>query len=900
MSARENAPKEEAARPGGRIITFYSYKGGTGRTMLLANVAWILASNKKRVLVVDWDLEAPGLHRYFRPFLADPDLVSSPGVIDLVTDHAVTCMAGVEGAEEEPIEASILPFACSLRWPFDKPGTLDFVSAGKQGPSYAARVNSFNWQSFYDRHAGGEFLEALGESMRAEYDYVLIDSRTGVSDTAGICTVQLPDALVVCFTLNNQSIEGASAVAKSVLDQRGGDFRVYPVPTRVEDGEKRKLERARDHARAAFRDLLGHVDPAKIDQYWGRVEVPYKIFYAYEEILATFGDRPEQLASLLAAAERLTGYLTGGEVLRLAPPGDEERRRVITAFERAQMPGAEATPAAPVSRREASKKAEAADDEGVAEAAPATERPSVASAQPASAPPPHSEPRATQPVSSWRRWALGALITIGSVSAVVALTLPHGAEKGDHRPTSSSTPSSEPPDDADAAATPAQPTAIAAALEAPQRLDPVDKVALVLAMPEGQPPPAKVVAVAQELSKGPLPIAVLDGHTRDIAFVRVMSDGKRVVTAGADGLVRVWPTSGRGAPRTLDWGAASAERRVYSLDVAPGLVAASTDDGDARIWLVGADGDLFFFPFQHVDRRRSIVALSADGATFVRAFEYGEAHVWKLARSDKSFVPEKLGTAVNTGAVQSIEFAADGTVLLRAPDMISVWKDLKGRTRTSTGLAPTDDFRDKVDVTVTMSARGDGVVGAGSDGTVLWWRLKAAGFERPPVKIKLPVGSISALAVDGDRCVLGTADGAVYLWKRGDAEATKLGAHAGRVNAIAFGKNGKLVVTAGADGIAVIRDLDAASAAAIALGKEGGSAMTGVALSTDGDLAVTVTGKLAQVWRLNAPSPAPATWQDAIGYLRNNSSVRLSNDRLDELLKAEDGGARQRRKSVKE
>jgi MinD-like ATPase involved in chromosome partitioning or flagellar assembly len=30
----------------GEIITFYSFKGGTGRSMALANVAWILASNK--------------------------------------------------------------------------------------------------------------------------------------------------------------------------------------------------------------------------------------------------------------------------------------------------------------------------------------------------------------------------------------------------------------------------------------------------------------------------------------------------------------------------------------------------------------------------------------------------------------------------------------------------------------------------------------------------------------------------------------------------------------------------------------------------------------------------------------------------------------------------------------
>ena len=41
----------------GQVITFYSYKGGTGRSMALANVAWILASNGKRVLVIDWDFE---------------------------------------------------------------------------------------------------------------------------------------------------------------------------------------------------------------------------------------------------------------------------------------------------------------------------------------------------------------------------------------------------------------------------------------------------------------------------------------------------------------------------------------------------------------------------------------------------------------------------------------------------------------------------------------------------------------------------------------------------------------------------------------------------------------------------------------------------------------------------
>ena len=76
----------------GRIVTFYSYKGGTGRSMAVANVAWILASNGNRVLIIDWDLEAPGLHKYFHPFLRDKKLSNTRGVIDFVLEFASEAM----------------------------------------------------------------------------------------------------------------------------------------------------------------------------------------------------------------------------------------------------------------------------------------------------------------------------------------------------------------------------------------------------------------------------------------------------------------------------------------------------------------------------------------------------------------------------------------------------------------------------------------------------------------------------------------------------------------------------------------------------------------------------------------------------------------------------------------
>jgi FxsC-like protein len=331
----------------GKIITFYSYKGGTGRSMALANVAWILASAGKRVLVLDWDLEAPGLHRYFHPFLPDTELTSSEGLIDFMIDFVAEAVTPSEGTDPDWYipHANILRYAFSLNWEFPKPGTLDFVPAGRQGPDYAIRVNSFNWQRFYEDLGGGVFLEAAKQSM-AEYDYVLIDSRTGVSDTSGICTIQMPDLLVVCFTLNSQSIDGAAAVADSVQQQRlkeNGEpgLQIFPVPMRVERAEKQKLELALEDAREKFEPFLWHIPEQNWEAYWGSIQVFYEPFYAFEEVLATFRDMPLQTGSLLSSMEVLTAYLTqGGQeaVTQLVPPKEDQRQEVLAKYSRRRKP----------------------------------------------------------------------------------------------------------------------------------------------------------------------------------------------------------------------------------------------------------------------------------------------------------------------------------------------------------------------------------------------------------------------------------------------------------------------------------------------------------------------------------------------------------------------------------
>jgi tetratricopeptide (TPR) repeat protein/cellulose biosynthesis protein BcsQ len=345
---REEASVDE---PLGNIITFYSYKGGTGRSMAVANIAWILASSGKRVLTVDWDLEAPGLHRYYTPFLSDKDLTNSDGLIDLLIEFRdATAIGGAGESDDKWHEAyaDIAAYVVSLDWDFPSGGTLDILPAGRQGASYSARVNSFDWVEFYERRGGGVFLETIKEKMRADYDYVLIDSRTGVSDTSGICTVQMPDAVVVCFTLNNQGIQGSAAVAHSIYEQRlrkGRDIAIFPVPMRVEPFEKIKLDTRREYAKKMFEVFPAHLSPQLRAQFQEDTQVKYLPYYAYEEILATFGNRPgeSESTSLLAPAERLTAYLTdylhGESISRMEASEylESRRRSILAIFEGKQI-----------------------------------------------------------------------------------------------------------------------------------------------------------------------------------------------------------------------------------------------------------------------------------------------------------------------------------------------------------------------------------------------------------------------------------------------------------------------------------------------------------------------------------------------------------------------------------
>jgi Tetratricopeptide repeat/NB-ARC domain len=351
-------PNAEESRPPreGQIITFYSFKGGTGRTMALANVAWILAANGMRVLIADWDLESPGLHRFFQPFL-DPKVGERPGILDFIrryewaaadagidpdklTDEDQKSRRETRAAITELVDKHIgrvEKYTIPLTWQFPDGGVLHFLSSGKQANGdYQASLSTLDWDNFYDNLYGGQFFDALRVFMKQNYDYVLIDSRTGLSDVADICTVHLPDVVVDCFTLATQGIEGAAMIAEMIQGHSERDIKILPVPMRIDHSQREKVDAGLAYAARMFKGLPAGMSEEQRRTYWADVEVPYWPSYAYEETLATIGDRPGSPTGLLPSYERIAARITAGAVTALPPREEWLRLRTRLLFSRTQ------------------------------------------------------------------------------------------------------------------------------------------------------------------------------------------------------------------------------------------------------------------------------------------------------------------------------------------------------------------------------------------------------------------------------------------------------------------------------------------------------------------------------------------------------------------------------------
>jgi hypothetical protein len=119
---------------------------------------------------------------------------------------------------------------------------LHFIGAGSRrldscDLTYEDALARFAWPAFFEERVGGVMLQEFRRWAKANYDVVFVDSRTGLADIAGVCTMQLPDKVGLCFVLNRQNIDGVARVAAAIRSKREEQVGVRAIPMRVAAGD---------------------------------------------------------------------------------------------------------------------------------------------------------------------------------------------------------------------------------------------------------------------------------------------------------------------------------------------------------------------------------------------------------------------------------------------------------------------------------------------------------------------------------------------------------------------------------------------------------------------------------------------------------------------------------------
>ncbi|WP_228976922.1 ParA family protein [Streptomyces sp. DH12] len=264
------------------VVTFYSLKGGVGRSTALVAAARRLSSEHGlRVLCIDMDLEAPGLDTLFG---IEGEVGSDQGVLSALLQY--------EFGDEPSVLQHVVPV--------DDAGRLYCMPAGRLDSTYAAQLRSLEPEIWYRERVNA--LHKLVDDVRTSNlrpDVVLIDSRTGMSPVAAPLLFDVSDMAVVCFHPHGQARPGTELLTKALLRSTTRRparvaltpeprFVVSPMPpglsaARLAERAKSWVEgwlepfgTARGEARALSAEEITHV-------------VPYNADVAFSDTVATAG-----------------------------------------------------------------------------------------------------------------------------------------------------------------------------------------------------------------------------------------------------------------------------------------------------------------------------------------------------------------------------------------------------------------------------------------------------------------------------------------------------------------------------------------------------------------------------------------------------------------------------------
>jgi len=197
-----------------RTLAIHSFKGGTGKSTITANLAAALAFMGKRVGVMDMDLEGPGLHVLFN---IDPSKVAFT-LNDVLLDSARPEQAAINMNEKMGLKTGAVYFCPASVKVHDMLRTLR---------------TGFEMESF------SSAMVRIHDGFHL--DYLLVDTHPGIEDDTllamGVC-----DDLILVSRIDHQDIFGTAVMVEVARKlEKNNQLIVNMVPQNMKDSNASKL-----------------------------------------------------------------------------------------------------------------------------------------------------------------------------------------------------------------------------------------------------------------------------------------------------------------------------------------------------------------------------------------------------------------------------------------------------------------------------------------------------------------------------------------------------------------------------------------------------------------------------------------------------------------------------------
>lgn len=184
-----------------KIISFYSYKGGVGRTIALIQTAYILAKEGKNVLLLDLDIEAPSFYNIFKD-----DLKVEYGLVDYLYED----LYFKNKKEENNIKINYIISKLNL----NLKGEIYIIPAGKINKNYVSKLEMLKEKRIYENKS---IQKVIRESEnRYNIDYTLVDSRTGINNWGALSLIDISDEVMLFAYPNRENIEGIKLIMELI------------------------------------------------------------------------------------------------------------------------------------------------------------------------------------------------------------------------------------------------------------------------------------------------------------------------------------------------------------------------------------------------------------------------------------------------------------------------------------------------------------------------------------------------------------------------------------------------------------------------------------------------------------------------------------------------------------